>query len=107
MKGFLWELPETEEAQEWARLGQTEEVQALMRLIAHQRQVLLESLAIEENDHLRTWLQGQCAALDEIQAMPQECAASLTRANREETEDDGPGRVREWLRQRIEQFRGV
>ena len=107
MKGFLWELPETEEAQEWARLGQTPEVQALMRLIAYQRQMLLEALAIEQDNDMRTWLQGQCAALEEIQAMPQECAASITRAEREETDDDGPGRVREWLRQRIGQFRGV
>ena len=40
MKGFLWEMPETEEHAGVGASGADREVQALMRLIAHQRQVL-------------------------------------------------------------------
>lgn len=106
MKGMLWPLPDTDEAREWARLARSEDVQAFLMLLSKERQQLLETLATEPDNDMRTWLQGQCEALGQVLILPQECEAAIKRldANKEESNDDGS---RGWLRKRIGQFRGV
>jgi hypothetical protein len=107
MKGMLWPLPETEDAREWARLARSEDVKAFLDLLVEQRQYLLEALATEPDNDTRTWLQGQCEALNQVLILPGECEQAIKRLDAEnQEEEDGP-RVREWLRKRIGLFRGV
>lgn len=105
MNELLWSLPEGDEAKEWARLAQEPEVQAFLLLVRAQRERLKEHLTTEPDDAMRTWLQGQCEALQQILTLPGECETAVKRQTQEEERDfDGP---REWLRTRIRQFRGV
>lgn len=103
MKGLLWEMPEGEPLQEWARLARSEDVQALVALIKGQRQFLLERLADEPDNDTRTYLQGQAQALLELMVFPAECEKAIKR-DTQQGETNGYG-TREWLRERIRLFR--